>query len=406
MKSIVAQLDLHGWLENYISWAQGLTDACNEFHLATALTCLSSCIGSKVVFWGFGGQTQWPNLYTLLLGPSGISRKTTCIKMGQGLVAAVEPLLIADGIETREKFISYLSAQPTVLWPIAEFSAILGAWSRSYADGYKEFITDWFDPEELRHKRIIGNKKEERESTIRIEKAAINILAGSTLEWLREKLTEGDLKGGLMGRFLIFPHGEKGKDPGLNANPDSTKREVLINYLKAVYNMGRSWVDTRDVIDSFNAWQRKAQKKLELNYNPDTVGFQSRAVMHTLKLAVLMCVSESPVPKSKYMLTKEQLQKAIMLGDWLINEMLELAETGFSKSKTEGYIQKLLQAASHNSPIKRSDAMRLLHCTAREFDIIKFTAIQRGELRLLEHKDKTKPGEWYQSVPKQTEIEL
>ena len=400
MKSIVDRLELTGFLAAYISFGKELTDACSEFHLATALTCLSSCIGSKVVFWGFGGQTQWPNLYTLLLGPSGISRKTTCIKMGQSLVNAVEPLLIADGIETREKFISYLSSQPTVMWPIAEFSAVLGAWSRSYADGYKEFITDWFDPEELRHKRIIGNKREERESTVRIEKAAINILAGSTLEWLREKLTEGDLKGGLMGRFLIFPHGEKGKDPGLKPSPDNEKRQALVDYLKAIYQMQRSWVDTRDIINDFNAWQRKAQRKLELNYNPDTVGFQSRAVTHILKLAVLICVSESSKPLLKYVLTGEQLQKAIMLGDWLINGMIGLAETGFSKSKTEGYVQKLLEMSSSNSGVQRSEAMRKLHCTSREFDIIVQTAIQRGELLVLTPKGSTKPALWYKRVAK------
>jgi len=397
MKSIVDRIEPKGYLERYLNWATSLTDACKEFHLATALTCLSTAVGSKVVFPGFGGMRQWPNLYTLLLGPSGISRKTTCIRMGQSLIKSIEPLLIADGIATRERFISYLAAQPTVLWPIPEFSAVLGAWSRSYADGYKEFVTDWFDPEEVRHKRILGNKKEERESTIKVHNAAINILAGSTLEWLKEKLTEGDLKGGLMGRFLIFPHGEKLRDPGLR-EPDNEKKQELIDYLKSIYMMKSTWVDTRGVLDDFNAWQKKTQKKLELNYNPDTIGFQSRAVTHTLKLAVLICVSEHAEPQTRYSLTGRQLQKAILLGDWLINGMIELAETGFSKSRTEGYIQKLLQAASGNSGVKRSEAMRILHCDARFFEGIVETAVQRGELAVMREKTATKPVLWYKKV--------
>jgi len=400
LKSIVDKLDLKGFLSDYISWSTTLTDACTEFLLATALTCLSSCIGSKVVYWSYGTQRRWPNLYTLLLGPPGLSRKTESLTMGRSLVSAVDPLLIADGVQTREKFILYLAAQPTVMWPIPEFSAVLGAWNRSYADGYKEFITDWFDCLDVRHNRIVGNKKEEKESTITIKKAAINILAGSTIEWLRDKLTEGDLRGGLMGRFLIFPHTKLNKDPGININPfQNTKEQLLVNYLKAIYTMPPSWVETRGVADEFNTWQKKAQRKLELNYNPDTVGFQARAVTHILKLAVLICVSESPEPLPKYVLTGEQLEKAILLGNWLINEMMDLAETGFSKSKTENYIQKLLEMTA-NEPVRRSDALRSLHCTAREFDAIKFTAIQRRELRILEHESITKPGEWYQSTPK------
>jgi len=402
MKSIVEKIEPEGFIASYLDWAHDLTDASSEFHLGTALTCLSSCIGSKVVYMGFGGQRQWPNLYTLLLGPSGISRKTTCIKMGQSLVSAVEPLLIADGIETREKFISYLASQPTVMWPIPEFSAVLGAWTRSYADGYKEFITDWFDPEELRHRRLVGNKlaTDNSAANVRVEKAAINILAGSTLEWLREKLTEGDLKGGLMGRFLIFPSGEKRKDPGLNADPDRVKRQALVDYLKAIYNMNPSWVDVRGVIDQFNTWQAKAQRHLELNYNPETVGFQSRAVMHTLKLAVLICIAEHPTPEPKYILTERQLKKAIALGDWLIEKMIDLAETGFTKSKTESYVQKLLQMASSNSGVKRSDAMRMMHCSSREFEVIVQTAVERGQLRVEKETGQTKPALWYKSVPR------
>ena len=203
-----------------------------------------------------------------------------------------------------------------------------------------------------------------------------------------------------MGRFLIFPHTKLNKDPGINVEHSKNEKEqALLNYLKAIHKMPPSWVDTRDIADEFNRWQKKAQRRLELNYNPDTVGFQARAVTHILKLAVLICVSESPEPLPKYVLTGEQLEKAILLGNWLINEMMDLAETGFSKSKTENYIQKLLEMTA-NEPVRRSDALRSLHCTAREFDAIKFTAIQRRELRILEHESITKPGEWYQSTPK------
>jgi len=405
VRSIVDKLELNGFLKDYCLWSSELTVACPEFHLATALTCLSTCVGSKAVFWGFGGQRQWPNLYTLLLGPAGISRKTTSINLGRGLITEVEPQLIADGIQTRERFISYLAAQPTILWPIPEFSAVLGAWSRSYADGYKELITDWFDPEDLRHYRIVGNKKEGKENTLRIEKAAINILAGSTVEWLRDKLTEGDMKGGLMGRFLIFPHGLQGKDPGLNVDPDNEKRQALINYLKAINKMPSSFVDIRGVVPEINAWQKTAQRKLELNYNPDTVGFQSRAVTHTLKLAVLICISESPEPLPKYILTSDQLQKASLLGNWLINQMSELAETSFTKSRTESQIQKLLHLANGENGVRRSDAIRLLHCTSKEFDAIVRTAVQRKEIILQTLKGSTKPTLWYKSVSK-PEIEF
>jgi len=396
MKSIVDRIEPEGYLKDYVSWASALTDACVEFHLGVALTCLSACIGSNVYYPDYGGERKWPNLYTLLLGPSGISRKTTCVRMGQRLVNSVDPLIIGDGIETREKFISYLKDQPNILWPIFEFSAVLGVWQRSYADGFKDFVTDVFDPMENRHRRT------EKAGTVTIPKASVNILAASTPEWLKEKLTEGDLRGGLIGRFLIFPNGIKGKDPGLNPIVDKEKREALVNYLKAIYTMTQSWVDVSQVINEFNAWDKKVQKKMEVNYDPDTIGFQSRVTSHTLKLAVLIAISESPTPLKKYTLTSKQLNKAIILSNWLIERMLELAETGFVKSKVEGQMQKILSLSRGDGGVTREKALRALHVTARDFEALIRTLVVRGEIKAEELKTATKPARFY--VATQQEI--
>ena len=389
-----------GFIEKYLSFASGLTDACPEFHLGVALTCLSSCIGSKVIYPDYGGDRRWPNLYTLLLGPAGISRKTTCVKMGQRIVNLVEPDLIADGIETKEKFLSYLKDQPSILWPIYEFSTVLGGWQRSYADGYKELVTDIFDPLDKRHRRILGNKKEGTPSTIVIEKAAVNILAASTVDWLKDKLTEGDLRGGLMGRFLIFPHGIKQVDPGLNPLVDKAKQTALIDYLKSIKNMGNSWVEISNVKDTFNKWDKKIQKKITADYNPDTVGFQARVPSHALKLSVLLCVSESPEPLPKYILTPAQLEKGIMLAEWLMEQMFEIAETGFDKSKTEGLIQKMLALSRRNGGIQRTDALQRMHLSAREFDQMIQTIVERGQIKIEEPKHSTKLVTWYTAITK------
>ena len=389
-QTIANKLELKGYLKDYMDYATDLTDACKEFHLGVALTCLSSCVGSKVTYPDYGGDTKWPNLYTLLLGASGISRKTTCVKMGRKLVNEVDHFLIGDGIETREKFINYLQGQPNILWPIFEFSSVLAGWQSSYAKGFKDFVTDVFDPMEERHRRIMGNRESNTPSSITVERASVNILAGSTIEWLKEQLTEGDLRGGLMGRFLIFPHTVKEKDPGLQAVENKAKKDKIVNYLKKIYNMPyRSWVDISQVNAEFNAWDRKIQKKLVAEYNPDIVGFQSRTVSHTLKLAVLICVSESPEPQPKYVLTSEQLHKAILLGNWLLEQTVELAEKGFTKNKVGDRIQKFLQLANREDGIRRSEALRLMNMLKVEFDRIVYTCIEQGSIRILKDKGET-----------------
>jgi len=78
-KTIVDELSLSpdSFLGMYISFGQSLTDTPVEFLLGGGLTTLATACGSRVIFPGFGGQRLWPNLYTLLIAPSGFYRKST-----------------------------------------------------------------------------------------------------------------------------------------------------------------------------------------------------------------------------------------------------------------------------------------------------------------------------------------
>jgi hypothetical protein len=121
-----------------------------------------------------------------------------------------------------------------------------------------------------------------------------------------------------------------------------------------------------------------------------------------LKLAVLFCVSEHQEPQKKYSITNENLEKAIILGRWLVDQAGELAQTGFIKSRTEVAVQKLLTLASRDGGIQRQRAMQNMHLTAREFDTIVQTAVERGELRVEKEQGISKPSLYYRAVPKET----
>lgn len=398
MKSIVDRLELQGYLASYIEYASELTDAPLAFHLGGALTSLSTCCGSRVIYPGYGGRNNWPNLYTLLIAPSGLYRKSTSVGIAEDIVSAVEPGLILSGEQSREKFLAILKETPNVMYPISEFAAILDLWAREYQAGLKALVVDLFDCRQEYSRQTLKDGK------VTIQKPSLNILAASTIDWLREKLTEGDLRGGLMGRFILIPSDEKIADPGLHPKINQEKRQKLIDFLKGIHNLERSWVDVSKILTEFNEWVRRAERLMTQNPNPELLGFQSRLAAHTLKMMVLLCVSESPV-SAKYVITNDQFRKGTILGKWLIDQAAGLAETGFTKSKTENSIQKLLQMAGSNSGVQRSEAIRMLHCNSREFEVIVQTAIQRGELAIMKKKSETKPSLWYKTNTK-TEPEV
>ncbi len=202
-----------------------------------------------------------------------------------------------------------------------------------------------------------------------------------------------------MGRFIIIPGIDKEPDRGLNPDADQAVRQKLIDFLKSLRELTKSWVDVHPILTEFNDWVKASEKVMMAENVPELFGFQSRIGSHTLKLAVLLAVSELGA-KQKYVLTNDHLKKATILGKWLIDQAVTLAETGFIKSKTEVMVQKLLQAARSNGGVQRRDAIRFLHLSSRDFDQVVITAVERGELRVEKEKGTTKPSLYYRAAGK------
>jgi hypothetical protein len=82
------------------------TDACPEYALASGLACLSTISLSRR--WIERGGGIHPNLYLLLVGESSRDRKSTSIKMAQGLLADVEESRLGPGDFTSEGLVFHM----------------------------------------------------------------------------------------------------------------------------------------------------------------------------------------------------------------------------------------------------------------------------------------------------------
>jgi len=387
MKTIIERIEPSGFIKEYIAYASQLTDASIEFKLAGALAVLSTVCGSKIIYPGFGGQRQWPNLYILLIAPSAFDRKSTTVRIAKDLIAEIDSQLILSNEQTREKFLNVLKTTPNTMWAILEFSSVLAVWNRDWAGGFRETIVDLFDCQEQYVRETL------KDGRMVIKKPALNIFAASTLDWLKEKLTEGDLRGGLMGRFIIFPPGAKTSDPGLKA--EKPPHPGLLHHLKGLRSLQQAWIDISVILKEYTEWDKKVQDMVAREFTPELSGFQSRISSHVLKLAVLFCISDNAEPQKKYTITSEHLNKAIILGKWLTAQSVELANTGFIKSKTEDNIQRLIKMASRDGGVQRSIAIKNMHLTSREFEIIAKTSVERRQIRVETLKGVRKPTLFY-----------
>lgn len=74
----------YGWFAEYVDIMHPTTEATRGFHLASALTVAGSISGRRVAV-RYASEHIYPNQYTLLVGPTGSSRKGTSMKRAHRL---------------------------------------------------------------------------------------------------------------------------------------------------------------------------------------------------------------------------------------------------------------------------------------------------------------------------------
>lgn len=370
-----------GWLKSYIDYCVGITDAPPEYHLGVGLTILAAVCGNKVYFKGFAGVEMYPNLYTLLIGPSGF-RKGWALKLGMRVLDKARVNVTLNAENTRESFLRELAEKPACLFVIEEFSSQLALWTKEYMSGMKQLVTDLYDP-----------RTEYRRGTIKMGKVtitnpALNLLAASNPGWLMERLTEHDLRGGLMGRFLIFPADTKLPFRGILPDIEHPVVDSLADAISQLGAMKKAYLSFDEVRTPFNEWLKDKEHQLDREYHrSDLMGFYSRVGTHCMKLAVLFHMAkcrpaESCIDGAKcHDVDSKSLSQAEILIDWLHEQAKESMERLLTFSKMEKDIQRYLTYIRiSRSGIDRSELLKLSHDSKRYFDQVIETMQVRGEV--------------------------
>ena len=76
-EALSACLPPEGFVRSYCSYSSGATDAPEVYHAGVALAILAGAVADKLAFPLIGDSVSYPNLWTVLVGPSRAARKTT-----------------------------------------------------------------------------------------------------------------------------------------------------------------------------------------------------------------------------------------------------------------------------------------------------------------------------------------
>lgn len=368
-----------GWFAKYRELMSPTTEASDAYHFAGFLTCVGALLG-RAVSVNYAGNL-YPNIYSVLEGRTGISRKSASTKSATKTIQDVDPtLIIRRGLSTIEGIINLLRS------PSEEEMEDYAAQVKAYKDGIiyeePEQPAPVFDHEGRRllvtldeFAHLLKKAKQETSSTLiqgltdaydmpeRLDnptkvspmsahKPCISLIGLTTKAWLERNLDYDDLLGGFVNRFIFFVGEPKDPKP-LPPEPDTQQWNTVKTYLQHVRqahhknslkeHKSKKYTltpEAEEVWDDYYRHWHRAQKEAD---DETMACLWQRLPNHAMKTSLIYGALEDK--DGKRQITAEQIQAGIDLATYAEKSYEYLFHSfGFSKrSRVEAKIEEKLK---------------------------------------------------------------
>jgi len=364
-----------GFLKDYTDFAAPYSEAPAQFHFGVALSCLAAVLGRNI-YLPFGYFNVYPNLYLLILGESGLPRKSTALNLGSMMLNRINPNYLIGPISSLEGFIDAFVEHNNRILIAPEIRLLLLNDSKKYGSGLITLLTDLYDCKDI----LKLNFKSLPENKRIIEYPTLNILSASTIEWLKPTVREEALCGGFWGRFL-FIYGKSDKVIPIPPIMDKDVYNSLIKRLEAFTELkGVFSLDNKaeELYRALYEQDRKAYLK-----DPDkevTTSFYSRFSIHLLKIAMLFRVSKE---NNDFTITKHDISRSycfMKTAESYFRFLVEDVSKTYQMKLEEKFINLL-------DPIEwkaHSEIMNRLHIDKRQMAMMVDTLVEK---ELIEAKE-------------------
>jgi hypothetical protein len=335
---------LPDWIDAFMRYTDN-TEPPDIFRFWTAISVIASALQRKCyVLWG-SSLIFYPNLYIVLVGPSGV-RKGTAMAPGLELIEDLGKIKVAAQATSLQALIRRLKEtnynDPDLETGKQQFHASMTIFSKEFTVflGYhnRELMSalcDWYDCDRRWVYETIKRSKEE------IIGVWVNLFGATTPALIRSSMPLDAIGGGLTSRIIYLYEEEIGKMVLLPMETEEEKklRQLLLDDLDKISMLSGQFKYTEKFLTSWSDWRVTAQKNPPF-YDDRFEGYISRRPNHVMKLSMVMSASRGD-NQNQMVLTEDDLERAI--------EVLEKAELkmqnvfkGVGKSDIADILQRVM----------------------------------------------------------------
>ena len=278
-------------------------ESCKPYLMASMLTQVGVVLGRRACV-SIGRKPSnrrriYPNFYNAIVGDTSIARKTTCISQSVYDLRETDDMgdiLFTEVISSIEGLIDEMSRDPEgdplkledgdfpegrrALVHLDEMKTLFVSNNRSATSTIIPRLTEAYNPPRELSVRT-------RTNAVKAPYPVINILAGTTGDWLQDSVSAGDVRGGFINRFGFWNYEFVGAKP----EPlDPREKPLLMWY--AILKSLRERLEFRNFVLSDETWEVYESEYMEHRQHQwesrKTIeaSASAREMVHTFKISL------------------------------------------------------------------------------------------------------------------------
>jgi hypothetical protein len=312
------------------------------------ISVLAGCMRRKCVMQ-WGTIPFYPNMYIVLVGPSGKCRKGTAMSQGYDFLKEMNIKMAAEST-TREALIQALQqSNDTQVDPVTNkmyLHASLTIYSQELTVflGYNNSqlmsdLTDWYDC------RSTWTYRTKHQGTDEIIGVYVNLIGATTPELLQTALPRDAIGGGLTSRMIFVYEMRKSKTvvAPFQTKEEKELKELLMRDLDRICMLQGEFKATEEFIETWSQWYTAYDQGPPPFDDYRFAGYFERRPNHLMKLSCIMSAART----DSMVVDKCDFDKAL---DLLVEteRRMPLTFSGVGKFQHSEMMERIM-AAIHNA---------------------------------------------------------
>lgn len=374
---------LPDWIDGYLNYTEN-SEPPYTYHLWVAISILSSVLQRKCRL-PWGSLLFYPNIYVVLVGPSGECRKGTAMGPAFEFLNDLGVNLTAEAT-TREALIRYLGeCEDNMTSPTGGFerhaSMTIFAPELTVFLGYQNHqllsdLTDWYD---CRDKWIYRTK---HEGTDDITGVYVNLIGATTPELIRTTMPLDAIGGGLTSRMIFVYEEKKGKlvPYPLVTEEEINLRSMLKTDLEHIFMMRGEFKTTATFLEEWVKWYTTQDANPPFR---DTKfdGYIQRRANHVMKLSMICSCSRS----DEMIVTEVDLARAVDILK-LTERKMQKTFSGVGQAQHGSLMVQVMNEIGMQGEVTKAQLLEIFHHDAdswimdgvlKTLEEMKFCSIER-----------------------------